>query len=171
MRCLRMLALSLALSFAASPAFAQTGWTVFAPTGGNFSILIPAQPEVLPVENEKTNGITTEIHLFRVRTPGLIYIFGWTEYNQKMDVEGEIDADRDNFVKGMKGKLLDETRISQGGVSGRDFTGENAETFFISRVFVSGSRAWQSAVLVRTGTDDTRAAMKFLYSLQLTGIK
>ncbi|MSO29939.1 MAG: hypothetical protein EXQ48_03210 [Acidobacteria bacterium] len=163
----RAVVLLLVLS-AVAPVRGQDGWTTYTPSGSNFSILVPMAQKVLPVDKDTTAGGSYQVHLYRIRTPARIYIFGWTDYHEAVNVEGELNANRDNFVKALTGKLLGETRIMLDGVSGREFTGENANGFFISRVYASGTRAYQAAVLILTGgTDDTMVVTRFLYSMQL----
>ena len=148
---------------------AQGGWTTYAPPGSNLSILVPLTPEVLPVERNTQGGTAYEVHLYRIRTSSMVYIFGWTDYHERVDVEGELDANRDNFVKALTGRLLGETKITLNGVSGREFIGENTNGFFISRVYAAGTRAYQAAVLILAGgSDDARLVTRFLYSMQLT---
>jgi hypothetical protein len=147
------------------------GWITVSPPGGGFSIQVPSTPEALPVQTDTLNGKPLEIHMYRLNTGNLVYVFGWTEYNQTMNVERELDLDRDNFVKGVKGSLSAETRIEQNGVRGREFTGQTPTGFFVSRIYVHGSRAFQAAIVLRNGSDDTRAVTRFLHSLKLNVTK
>ena len=167
MRC-RTVWLAVVLSCLAPSVLAQSDWTLFSPTGGNFTISVPSSPTALPVERGTLNGKAIETILFRVQEGSLIYLCGWTEYNQRMNVKGELDADRDSFVKSVKGRLTGETRISQNGVAGREITAENDTAFFVSRIYVAGSRAWTIVVAVPKGAaDDPQSVTRFLNSLQL----
>lgn len=89
----------LILSLATVVSGQSDGWTRYAPSGSNFTILVPTAPEVLPPEKDTTGETNADVFLYRIRTSSLVYIFGWTDYQTPVNVEGENDANRDNFVK------------------------------------------------------------------------
>jgi hypothetical protein len=152
-------------------AFAQhesETWTRFSPPGGGFSILIPQTPSE-QVENKDTPVHYTS-HLFSTREPNLIYLIGYTDYDPKyrFNAESELIANRDNFIKGVNGKLDESVKINFDGQPGIEFTAEAGAVFFKSRVYIKGSRVWQVAVAVTTGQRDNESAEKFLNSFKFT---
>ena len=159
----RIPSLLLILLATAATAFGQSDWSLLAPTGSGMSALLPGTPKG---EIETKPGYTG--HTYTLTAGRIVYVVNWTVYTDRLNIEGELDADRDNFVKALTGKLLSDTRITQNGIAGREFTGENANGFFVSRVFASGSRVWMIATLELTGSDDTRSVMKALTSLTVT---
>src|SRR5262245_41204194 len=78
-------------------------WPPFASPEGRFSVLMPGTP------TEKTETIDSEhgpytTHLFTWREdPVRVYLIGWVDYDPEFNFNrlAEMEANRDNFVKGV----------------------------------------------------------------------
>ena len=142
-----------------------TEWSKVAPTGGGFSIMMPAKPEeeVNPKED-------FTLHLFTVMTTNAIYLAGYGDYapSIRLDAAAELAANRDNFLKGVNATLVDSKSIALDGRAGLEFTGESDQAFFRSRVYLFGNRVHQISVAVFKGRDDTENVNRFFASFAFT---
>jgi hypothetical protein len=84
-----------------------SGWVQFISDTGRFSVLMPETPI------DKTETVQSEhgpytTHLFIVRDPTSVYLIGWVDYDPDFNFnrQSEMEANRDNFVKGINAKLL-----------------------------------------------------------------
>ena len=147
---------------------AQNGWTKFSPEGGNFSILMPGNPKA-EVENKIGPFGPYTSNLFSETKGGTFYLIGWTDYpaNVTLNVQGEINATRDNFIKSVAGRLIAEKEISLDGHPGLEFTAEMNSKFFVtSRIYVVGNRPYQILAVTPKYSGQTDAN-RFLWSFRL----
>lgn len=135
--CLMLFAVSIASGFQASD------WVKFNSTPGNFSILLPKQP----TEEKKTTATsypsyTSTLHTASVT--GQLYLVGWVDYEPSFvfNTDKELEANRDNMVNAVKGKLLTSNKIVFGTYQGLEFTGEflarERQFLFKAKVFIVG---------------------------------
>ena len=146
---------------------AQNGWAKYSPEGGNFSILMPGSPKV-EVENKIGPFGPYTSNLFTEAKAGTFYLIGWTDYptNVSLNVQGEINATRDNFIKSVNGKLIAEKEISLDGHPGLEFTAEmNSRLYVISRIYIVGNRPYQIVAVTPKYSDQTNAN-RFLWSFR-----
>jgi len=145
------------------PVFAvQTAeWIKVAPTGGGFSIMMPTKPEE---ETKVEDGFAS--HSFSLMTDKTVYIVEYGDYapSIKLNVAGELAANRDNFVKGLSAKLLDSKDITLDGRAGLEFTCESSQASAKSRVYVFGNRVFMIAAAVLSGKTDTENVDRFFAS-------
>jgi len=147
---------------------AQSGWAQFSPEGGNFSISMPGNPKV-EVENKIGPFGPYTSNLFSETKGGTFYLIGWTDYptNVSLDVQGEINATRDNFLKSVNGTLIAEKEISLNGHPGLEFTAEMSSKFHVmSRIYVVGNRPYQILAVTPKYNDRTNAN-RFMWSFRL----
>jgi len=139
----------------------QSDWVKVSPAGGGFTILMPAKPEE---KIEPSDDFT--FHLFTVSGEKAIYLASYGDYapSIKLDSDGELLANRDNFLKGVKAKLIESRKIVLDGHAGLEFTGESDQASFKSRVYLFGNRVHQIAVAVFKGQDDTENMNRFFAS-------
>ncbi len=146
-------------------AYQGSEWSKVAPTGGGFSIMMPAKPEeeVNPKED-------FTLHLFTVMTTNAIYLAGYGDYapSIRLDTAAELAANRDNFLKGVNATLVDSKSITLDGRAGLEFTGESNQASFKSRVYLFGNRVYQIGVAVFKGKDDAENANRFFASFAFT---
>lgn len=151
-------------SYSISPA--QGEWIRIAPTGGGFSVTMPAQPK----EETKVDDVFSS-HSFSMMTDKTVYIVEYGDYapSVRLDVPGELAANRDNFVKGIDGKLLESKEVTLNGRPGLEFTAESSQLSAKSRVYLFGNRVWMIAAAVLKGTTDTENVDRFFASFAFTG--
>jgi len=153
--------LLLLLTLTASLHANQSDWVKVEPGAGGFSIMMPGKPE------EKTDpSADFTIHLFTLTGDKAIYLASYGDYAAriKLNPEAELNANRDNFLKGLNATLIESRKITFEGRAGLEFTGENERASFRSRVFLLGNRVHQIAVAIYKGQDDTDNVNRFFAS-------
>jgi hypothetical protein len=145
-----------------------SSWVRLSPDEGRFSVLMP---ELVKDQSETTpspKGPYTT-HLFLAKTPQGIFLVGWVDYDPAFNfgVQSELEANRDNFVKGIKGTLLNTTKITMNGYPGLEFTAETSEISYKSRVYIVGRRPYQLISGTYKGQDDSYNVGRFFDSFQL----
>jgi hypothetical protein len=154
---------ALVLAFALSLSATQTNnWVKFAPPGGGFSIMLPAQPkelELTPVADFTSHG-------YGLNAEGTIYVVLFGDYaaTVHLNPDAELIANRDNFLKGLSASLVTTKKIELDGRAGLEFTGQTAQADLQSRVYISGNRVYQVAVSTPKGSGDSRDASHFINS-------
>ncbi len=138
-------------------------WIKTAPVGGGFSVMMPAKPE-----EEVKPGNDFTAHLFRVTTDTTLYTIAYGDYapSVRLNVDEELVANRDNFLKGLDATLKTTKPITMEGRKGIEFTGENAQASFKSRIFIFGTRFFQIAVAVLRGKDENENSNRFFNSFE-----
>ena len=162
---LMVLALSLALK-----AQEHTGesWVTFKSEPGRFSILLPEIPTDRTETIQSEHGPYTT-HLFVVKTAKSVFLLGWVDYDPSFNfsIPQELDANRDNFVKGLKATLLTTNNLTRDGYQALDFTAENADSTYISRVYMVGRRPYQLVAGTFKGKEDEANVAKFFGSFKI----
>jgi hypothetical protein len=168
-------ALSLALLTALN-VWAQTpaDWVKFSPAGSPFSVLMPSEPKKDEKTSESPNGPYTTT-LYTATTPEReLYLVGWVDYDPKFNfgVQAELEANRDNFIKGVKAKLLGTTPIRLGTYPGIEFKAELTGRFdIVSRVYIVGRRPYQLIQLTPAGREASANRERFFSSFKLSAAK
>ena len=168
-------ALSLVLLVALT-AWAQTpaDWVKFSPAGSPFSVLMPAEPKKDEKTSESPNGPYTTTLYTSVGPDRELYLVGWVDYDPKFNfgVQAELEANRDNFVKGVKAKLLGTTPIKLGTYPGIEFRAElPGQLDIVSRVYIVGRRPYQLILLTPAGRDASANRERFFSSFKLSAAK
>jgi hypothetical protein len=177
-------ALALILSLCVGGGFAMQGgtdWGTFTAPDKSFSVIMPADLQPVQhtakdvvigkkknadgVDQDETGTLVTDIWLAKESTG--LYLAGATMYPMDLDVEHELDLDRDNFLKAVDATLVSESRVSSNGFAGREFTGVSATYTFKSRVFADRRHAYQVAAGEPTKAFDMNRVDRFLQSYQL----
>jgi hypothetical protein len=114
----------------------------FKSVAGKFSVKLPGTPE----ETKQTSqGV--DIFMYTLKKDPLFYIVGYGDYPQatidQRGPEAMLDADRDSFVKAVKGKILSEKKVKLDGNPGRDIMIEGASANFQLREYLVGRRLYQ----------------------------
>jgi hypothetical protein len=132
---------------------------------GGFSVLLPELVKDQSETNISAKGPYTT-HLFVAKTTKGVFIVGWVDYDPSFNfsVQSELEANRDNFVKGVKGTLLNTTRIVLNGNPGLEFTAETPQTMYRSRVYVIGRRPYQLITSTYKGQDNADNVARFFES-------
>ena len=166
---LAALLLLFATTSAAAPQTPQAAeWKKFTSQQGGFTVLMPGEPKENKSTQQSPYGPYTT-YLFTARDAGEFFLVGWVEYDPKFnfDVQKELEANRDNFVKGVKAKLLTTTRASLGANPGIEFTAESEQAFFRSWVYVVGRRPYQLIAVSPKGVAPSANVARFQSSFTL----
>jgi hypothetical protein len=145
-----------------------SGWVKFISDDGHFSVLMPEMPSDKSETVDSQHGPYTT-HLFVVRDATSVYLIGWVDYDPSFNFnrQAEIEANRDNFVKGINATLLSTRPTVIDGYSGLEFTAETADRVFKSRVFLVGRRPYQIVIGSPKGMDNTALVSKFFNSFKV----
>jgi hypothetical protein len=140
-------------------------WIKVAPVGGGFSVMMPAKPE-----EETRPGDELTVHLFSASTENALYTVAYGDYapSVRFNVDDELGANRDNFLKRVDASLKTTKLLTMDGRKGLEFTGENAQASFKSQVFIFGTRFYQITVAVFRGKDEAENSNRFFASFELT---
>ena len=134
-----------------TPAPARTpdnsGWVKFTSPEGHFSVLMPETPQDKAETVDSAHGPYTT-HLFIVKDTTNVYLIGWVDYDPSFNFnrQAELEANRDNFVKGISATLISTRPTVIDGYSAIEFTAETADRVFKSRVFMVGRRPYQIVI-------------------------
>lgn len=130
------------------------GWQELRSQEGRFRVLFPGEP-VVQQRDDPPTGLT--FHQFVVSGGGRVLFVLYTDYPENevalKGVEGMVNADRDNFVKGVQGHVTEERRIFCQEFPGRDLsiTNEEGRSYFL-RMCLAGPRMYMILIGYRAGT-------------------
>ena len=141
----------------------QSEWIKVAPAGGGFSVMMPAKPEE---EVQPGDDLTT--HLFSLSTDNALYLVAYGDYapSVRFNVDDELTANRDRFLKGLNATLTTTKQLTIDGRKGIEFTGESEDATFKSRLLIFGIRFYQIAVAVFRGKENTANSNRFFASFE-----
>ena len=147
----------------------SAGWVKFTSDAGRFSVMMPETPEDKVETTDSAHGPYTT-HLFIVRNKPNVYLIGWVDYDPSFNFnrQAELEANRDNFVKGISAKLINSRPTVIDGYSAIEFTAETDELVFKSRVYMVGRRPYQIVIGSPKGQDDTANVNRFFNSFKIS---
>lgn len=145
-----------------------SGWIKFTSDEGRFSVLVPDSPSEKTETTDSQHGPYTT-HLFVVKGQ-TVYLIGWVDYDPSFNFnrEAELEANRDNFVKGLNATLLSTRSTVVNGYSAIEFSAEAGDRIFKSRVLMVGRRPYQIVIGSPKGTDDKENVNRFFSSFKVT---
>lgn len=164
--CLMLFAVSIASGFQSSD------WVKFNSTAGNFSILFPKQP----TEEKKTIATPYPSYtstMYTANVTGHLYLVGWVDYEPKFvfNTDKELEANRDNMVKALNGKLLTSNKSILSTYPGLDFTGEfvvrERHFLFKAKVFIVGKRPYLLTYVFPQGQESIPDGNRFFSSFRI----
>ena len=126
-------------------------WITFNSKEGRFTILLPAQPSA---QTDTSNGNPFYItQLLLSKGSGEMYAIGWVDYESSynFDEQKELEANRDNFIKGINGTLVATKNTAFRGYKAVEFTATSSTYFWTSKVFMVGKRPYQLVAGSSTG--------------------
>lgn len=151
------------------PIDAPIGWTKFISEEGRFSVFMPGTP------TEKTETIQSEhgpytTHLITLRGQRNVFLIGWVDYDPSFNFnrQTELEANRDNFVKGLNARLVETRSATIDGYQAIEFTAENVNRIFKSRVYMVGRRPYQIVIGSPRGIDDSANVDRFFSSFKVS---
>ncbi|HEX7332024.1 MAG TPA: hypothetical protein VF290_11025, partial [Pyrinomonadaceae bacterium] len=132
------------------------------------SVMMPEIPEDKTETTPSAHGPYTT-HLFIVKDTTSVYLIGWVDYDPSFNFnrQAELEANRDNFVKGIEAKLISTRPTVIDGYSALEFTAETADRVFKSRVYMVGRRPYQIVIGSPKGQDDSVKANRFFSSFKV----
>jgi hypothetical protein len=132
------------------------GWVRYNSVSGRFSVLMPETPDEKTETTPSDHGPYTT-HLFVVRDTKNVYLIGWVDYDPSFNFnrQAELEANRDNFVKGIKATLVSTRALVLDGYPALEFSAETEDRTFQSRVYMVGRRPYQ--IVIGTPKDDPDA--------------
>ena len=144
------------------------GWVTFRSDEGQFSVLIPETPETKVETTPSSHGPYTTT-LFILRDATNIYLLGFVDYDPSFNFNrrAELEANRDNFIKGVKATLVSTQDRVVDGYSTIEFVAETADRVFTSRVMMVGRRPYQIAFVSNKGVDDSVKRDRFFNSFKI----
>jgi hypothetical protein len=152
-----------------APNVADTGgWVRFTSDDGHFSVLMPEIPQDKTETTDSAHGPYTT-HLFVVRDQTSVYLIGWVDYSPSFNFnrQAELEANRDNFVKGINATLVSTRPTVIDGYSALEFTAETTDRTFRSRVYMVGRRPYQIVIGQPKGQDDIASVNRFFNSFKV----
>jgi len=151
------------------PPVAPPGWVRFISEEGGFSILMPGTPKETTETSPSDHGPYTT-HIVTLRQDPNVFMVGWVDYDPSFNFNrlAELEANRDNFVDGVKATLLETRSATLYGYQGIEFTAENANRVFKSRVVVVGRRPYQIVIGSPREMDDSVSIKRFFDSFKVT---
>jgi hypothetical protein len=152
----------------ANPATDTSGWVHFNSEEGRFSVLMPQTPTDKTETEQSQHGPYTT-HLFVVKDTTSVYLIGWVDYDPSFNFnrQAELEANRDNFVKGINATLLTTRPTVIDGYSAIEFTAETTDRVFKSRVYMVGRRPYQIVIGSPKDMDDSALVKKFFNSFKV----
>jgi hypothetical protein len=147
----------------------KSGWANFFSDTGRFSVLMPEIPTEKTETTNSAHGPYTT-HLFVVKDTTSVYLIGWVDYDPSFNFnrQAELEANRDNFVKGINATLLTSRPTTVDGYSVIEFTAETADRIFKSRVYMVGRRPYQIVIGSPKGLNDTANVERFFNSFKVS---
>jgi hypothetical protein len=145
------------------------GWVKFDSVAGRFSVLMPEIPEDKVQTTQSDHGPYTT-HLFIVRDTRNVYLIGWVDYDPGFNFnrESELEANRDNFVKGISATLKNTRTLKIDTFPVLEFTADTSDRTFKSRVYMVGRRPYQIVIGYPKGDDDVAPVGRFFNSFKVT---
>jgi hypothetical protein len=146
----------------------NSGWVKFNSTSGHFTVLMPEIPQDKTETTQSEHGPYTT-HLFVVRDTHNVYLIGWVDYDPEFNFnrQAELEANRDNFVKGISATLVATRTTVIDGYSALEFTAETADRTFKSRVYMVGRRPYQIVIGYPKDEPDAEATNRFFNSFKV----
>ena len=143
-------------------------WVRFDSRVGQFTVLLPQMPSEKIEIVAGTGGPYTS-HVFSVKANDTTFLVGWVDYNEKFKFgsQSELNANRDNFIKEIKGKLVSSNNTTFDGYQGLEFVAETGYTVYKSRVVIVGRRPYQLIAGTTKGVDDSANTMRFFESFKI----
>jgi hypothetical protein len=149
-------------------AFGSQGanWIKFDSTAGDFSVLMPCEPKETKETKDSQYGPYTSVLYSCTSTEREIYLAGWVDYDPKFvfNPQKELEANRDNFTKGVQATLGTSANMSYAGYQGLEFDCSTDVATFKSRVFIVGKRPYMLVAVYLKGNERPQNINKFFSS-------
>ena len=154
-----------------TPAAGTGGWITFRPDGEQFSVLMPSTPEKKVETTDSSHGpYTTTLYVCKDDTN--VYLLGYVDYDISFNFNrrAELEANRDNLIKGVKATLVSTRDAVFDRYSGIEFVAESDDRVFDSRVIMVSRRPYQLVFISPKGVDDSAKKNRFFNSFKIVDI-
>ena len=151
----------------AQPTNTPDDWTTFNSPIGHFSILMPVVPkETIKTTDSEHGPYTSYTYIAKGQS---VYAVGWVDYDPAFNFNrlAELEANRDNLIKGLQATLLNTKTVIVDGYQAIDFTAETADQTLKSRVYMVGRRPYQLVAITSKGSDDSINVARFFASFKV----
>lgn len=173
-----LLIADLAAGFQQGKAVGPAPWRKFSSDVGRFNVLMPVAPKVSSREAESPAGKLT-LHVFDASSGLGYFAVTYADYpgaaRDAAHAEQVLDGVRTGVLRGVKGELLSEKKISIKGHPGREFKAsgkvQGFDVVFTWRIYLVGQRLYQLAVGTQAKDSEHADIAKFLTSFELTPVK
>ncbi len=153
-------------------------WRKFSSAEGRFNILMPVAPKVSSREAEGPAGKLT-LHVYDASNSRGYFAVTYADYpgaaRDPAHAEQVLDGVRTGVLRGVKGELISEKKISLKGHPGREFKAsgkvQGIDVVFTWRIYLVGQRLYQLAVGAQAKDAAHPDVAKFLTSFDLTPLK
>lgn len=151
-----------------TPGRPADSWINYSSEAGRFSASMPQTPTDSAQTTSSESGPYTT-HLFVAKSDKSLYLIGWVDYDPsfKFNVQMELDANRDNFIKGTAARLTNSRNLTIDGYQSMEFTAETDNSIYRSRVFIVGRRPYQLVVKTDKDKDDSENIARFFNSFKV----
>lgn len=122
-----------------------TGWTVFAPKDGGFSVMLPGKPSKISLQTDTDKGPVTS-PLYKLEQGDFKYVVGYLDH--PVSVEGTrrdewLEKAAEQGITEAGGKVVSNKPISlRGNYPGREVKGEARGFLYHSRVYLVKQRVY-----------------------------
>lgn len=126
-------------------------WVKFNSVEGKFSVLFPTEPAVQSDSSMRSPTFKTKMFISKSNTG--IFVVGWVDYENSytFDAQKELEANRDNFIKGISGTLVSTKNTKFYGYQAIEFVAQSSSRYWSSKVFIVGRRPYQLLAGSNTG--------------------
>ena len=147
-------------------------WVTFRSEPGRFSVLLPGpgDPKLDTSTTSQSPAGPYTTYMYTQPSDKGMFLVGWVDYAPtfNFNIQKELDANRDNFIKGLKGsRLVSERPVTYGTSPGREFIAETDAVVVKSRVYIIGRRPYMLIAATRKGADDSVNVERFLASFKI----
>src|SRR6185503_20036899 len=119
-------------------------WITYNSSEGKFSVLLPAEPTTQTDSSTTYPSYITKLFLSKSAIHELFAI-GYVDYQSgySFDAQIELEANRDNFIKGINGTLVSTQNTKFNGYQAIEFIAKSGSFYWSSKVFLVGKRPYQ----------------------------
>jgi hypothetical protein len=147
----------------------QSGWTVFSPEDGGFSVMLPGKPTQRPLRHNEEAGLKPA-PLYEITSGDFKYVVSYMDY--PFSAEGAqrdklLDMGAEAGIAGAGGKVVSNKPISLGEYPGRDVKGEMKGFVYRARVYLVKQRLHLLIVWQPSERADSENAAKFFDSFKI----
>ena len=127
-------------------------WITFNSPDGRISVLLPAEPTAQTDTSTSYPNYITQMFISK-NSNKEFFVIGWVDYESSysFDAQSELEANRDNFIKGINGTLVSTKDTKFNGYQAIEFVAQSGNFYWSSKVFLVGKRPYQLLVGSSTG--------------------